>query len=201
MNALAIHIVHPAFENLRRMGRLFHLIAGLLILFSALHQFQTPVFHHRYFWTQLMIALDILLVVIASPDLAREMPKVNMVLRTVETLLFAGAGGVLLLEGNSLAGIALLLVAIAFGYLLYCERNLQQDGTVIFGHTGVSVSGLPQDRFFLWSVINDIEIRYQQVTIHTAGGRSYDFPLHPHLAFEELDQIHEFCRHYLKKGI
>lgn len=201
MNALAIYIVHPAFENLKRLGRLFHLVAGLLILFSALHQLQNPVFRPLYFWSQLMIAIDILLVVFASPELAREMPKTNLVLRAAETMLFAAAAGVLAMEGNMAAGIALLLVAGAYGYLLYCEQKLRHDGTVVFSHTGISVSHLPQNRFFLWSGINDIDIQYQQVTIHTAGGRSYDFPLQPHLAFEELDQIHEFCRHYLKKGI
>ena len=55
MNALAIPIVHPSYENLKRMGRLLHFTAGLLILLNAIHELQQPKLNLLYFWCQLLI--------------------------------------------------------------------------------------------------------------------------------------------------
>ena len=47
------------------------------------------------------------------------------------------------------------------------------------------------------SQISSIEATYSSITIHTSLDKSYHFDLQRNLQFEELDQIHEFCRHYL----
>ena len=75
MNALAISIVHPAYENLKRRGRFLHLIAGILILFNAIHQLQQPKLNQLYFWCQLIIGIDILVVVFTNRNLVQELPR------------------------------------------------------------------------------------------------------------------------------
>ena len=69
---------------------------------------------------------------------------------------------------------------------------------VKFNHIGITISGMPESEFFLWSRINNIDIRYDSVTIDTSENKQFQFSLRQNLQFEELDQIHEFCRHYLK---
>jgi len=200
MNALAITIVHPAFENLKRMGRFLHLIAGLLILFNALHQLQQPTLNHLYFWCQLFIAIDILIVVFTNRNLVQELPKMNTVFRFIECIIFLGAAAILLSESNWIMGIVLIAVSGAYAWLLFCEQKMNTAEMVKFNHIGVTVSGLPQSEFLLWSRINQIDIRYDQITIITSESKKMQFSLRQNLQFEELDQIHEFCRHYLKSG-
>jgi hypothetical protein len=198
MNALAITIVHPAYENLKRMGRFFHLIAALLILGNAIHQLQQPKLNHLYFWCQLIVGLDILIVVFTNRNLVQELPRMNTVFRFIECVIFSGAAAILVTENNWIMGIVLALVSAAYGYLLYCERKIGMTEMIKFNHIGLTVSGLPQSEFFLWSRINAIDIRYDSITILTSESKKLHFPLRENLQFEELDQIHEFCRHYLK---
>ncbi len=198
MNALAISIIHPAYENIKRMGRFLHLIAGLLILINAITQLQQTGFNRIYFWCQLLISVDIIIVVFTTRNLAQELPKMNTVFRFIECIIFLAAAFILFSASKWIMGSALLLVCGAYGYLLYCEQKLTKAEMVKFNHIGITISGLPQSEFFLWSRINNIDIRYDSISIHTSENKKLAFSLRQNLQFEELDQIHEFCRHYLK---
>jgi hypothetical protein len=198
MNALAISIIHPAYENLKRMGRNLHFIAGILILFNASHQLQQPTLNHLYFWCQLIIGIDVLIVVVTNRNLVQELPRMNTIFRFIECIIFFGAAAILLTETNWIMGSVLILIGVAYAYLLFCEQKIGKAELVKFNHIGITVSGIPQSEFFLWSRINNIDIRYDSISILTADNKKLHFPLRQNLQFEELDQIHEFCRHYLK---
>ena len=90
-----------------------------------------------------------------------------------------------------------LLLGIAYVYLFYCERTANREERVGIHHTGISIPAFPESKFFLWAQISSLEATYSTITIHTSLGKSYHFELQRNLQFEELDQIHEFCRHYL----
>ena len=199
MNALAIPIVHPSYENLKRMGRLLHFTAGLLILLNAIHELQQPKLNLLYFWCQLLIGTDILIVAFTNRNLAQDLPKINMIFRLIESIIFLAAAIILLLETNWLTGTVLLLISAAYGYLLYCEWKVNSTEMVAFHHTGITISGIPSSEFFLWSRINKVEARYDSILIETSESKTYRFNLRQNLQFDELDQIHEFCRHYLKQ--
>ena len=201
MNALAITIVHPAYENLKRMGRFLHFAAAILILFNALHLLQQPKLNHLYFWCQLIIGIDILIVVFTNRNLVQDLPRINTIFRFIECIIFLGAAAILLTETNWIMGSVLVLVSGAYGYLLYCEQKISTVEMVKFNHIGITISGIPQSSFFLWSRINGIDIRYDSVSIKTSENKICYFPLRQNLQFEELDQIHEFCRHYLKQAV
>lgn len=199
MNALAITIVHPAYENLKRRGRFLHFIAALLILANALHQLGQPKLNHLYFWCQLIVSIDILIVIFTNRNLVQELPKMNAIFRFIECVIFFGAAAILVTEQNWIMCTVLILVGVAYSYLLYCEQKIGSAELVKFNHIGITISGLPQSEFFLWSRINDIDIRYDSITILTSENKQMHFPLRQNLQFAELDQIHEFCRHYLKR--
>jgi len=198
MNSLAIAIVHPAYEQLKRLGRFLHFIAGLLILLNAIHLWQQPHPNQLYVWCQVIISADILIMVLTSRNLSQELPKINMVFRLIECILFLGAAAILTVERNWIMSSTLLAVSGAYGYLLYCERKASAVEMVAFHHTGIAISGIPSSRFFLWSNINHVEARYDSIIIETSLGKTFHFNLRQNLQFDELDQIHEFCRHYLK---
>src|ERR1700730_14622763 len=157
MNSLAIPIVHPAYEHLKRLGRFLHFVAGVLILINAIHLWQQPHPNYLYFWCQVIIGADILIMVFTSRNLSQELPKINMVFRFIECVIFLGAALAILLEKNWVLGSMLLVISGAYGYLLYCERKATKVEMVAFHHTGVTISGIPSSRFFLWSNINQVE--------------------------------------------
>jgi hypothetical protein len=198
MNALAINIIHPAYENLKRTGRLLHLFAGLLIILNAIHELQQPKLNHLYFWCQLFIGADILIMAFTSRNLSQDLPRVNMIFRFIECIIFLGAATILLSEANWIMGAVLILISAAYAYLLFCERRLNTAEMVAFHHIGITISGIPGSQFFLWSRINKVEAHYDSIIIETSQNKTYRFNLRQNLQFDELDQIHEFCRHYLK---
>jgi hypothetical protein len=71
---------------------------------------------------------------------------------------------------------------------------------VALHHTGITIPALPDSHFLMWANVDHIEAQYDSITIAGSDDKSYHFDLRKNLQFEELDQIHEFCRHYLKTG-
>jgi hypothetical protein len=197
MNSLAISIVHPAFENIKRLGRFLHLIAGLIILSNAIAEGLQPHLNHLYFWCQLIIGLDIIIMVFTNRNLVQELPLINSIFRLLESLVFLGAAVLSFSQGNGVMGILSIAISIAYGYLFYCERKTTAVEIVAFHHTGITISGIPSTKFFIWSHINAVEARYDSIIITTSHNKVFQFDLRKNLQFDELDQIHEFCRHYL----
>lgn len=198
MNAVSLTIIHPAFENLKRAGRLLHLLAGMAILANAFSLYRNPTINPVYFWCQLIVAIDIVLLVFLTRNLIEELPKINLAFRLTETLTLFAAAIIFFSEEWYTMSLALLLVSMAFAYLLYCEQKVNQPEILSIHHTGISLPGLPSGQFFIWSKINAIEARYDSIHIQTAD-KSWQFPLRKNIGFEELDQIHDFCKHYLGK--
>ena len=197
MNSLSLPVIHPAFERLKQSGKWLHFGAGLLILTHALSHIYEKESSPVYFWCQLIIALDILILVFAGRDAISQLPMVNLFFRVVEVVFFLGIGLLMLFAGKTGSGIVHCLLSLAYGYLVYCERRLRSGELLSFHHIGVTIPGLPESQFFIWADINDVEARYDSISIRTATDQQICFDLRRNLEFAELDQIHEFCRHYL----
>jgi hypothetical protein len=199
MNSLALPVVHPAFQKLKRSGRFFHLTAGALILVHGISHLREPHFSPVYLGCLFLIAVDIFILVLAGKNLVVDMPRVNLFFRLVEVIFFTGIGVTMFVQSRWLTGGIHIVLSIAYIYLFYCEKRLHKEEFVAIFHSGVSVPALPESKFFIWTHIEDIDARYDSITISTSLNKSYTFDLRKNLAFEELDQIHEFCRHYLGK--
>jgi len=198
MDSISLPVIHPTFEKLKHSGRWLHAAAGLLILthaFSHIHRQESP---PLYFWCQLLISLDIFILVMAGRDLLL-LPRVNLFFRLVEIIFFLGIGLLMLLAGNWLVAIIHLSLSLGYSYLFYCERSLRKKEFLSLHHIGITVPGLPESRFFLWSHINDIQACYDSISISTSDQQELNFDLRKNLTFAQLEQIHEFCRHYLGK--
>lgn len=163
----------------------------------AISHFNQPQSSPIYLGCLLLMALDIFILVLAGKNILTDMPKVNLFFRLVEILFFLGIGITLLVEKQWAMGILHLALSVVYSYLFYCEKKLNSEEYVAIHHTGISVPSLPESKFFLWSHINGVDARYDCIIINTSSNKSYEFDLRENLAFEELDQIHEFCRHYL----
>ena len=197
MNALSLPIIHPAFQNLKRSGRALHLAAGILILAHAITHLRQPDPSYIYLGCLLLVAIDIFILVALAKDLLLAAPRMNLFFRLVEFFFFLVIGVVMLLEEHWLPGAIHILLSAVYMYLFYCEKRANTNEYVAIHHTGITIPALPEQEFFIWSNINRIDAHYDSITIDTSQKKSYHFTLRRNLAFEELDQIHEFCRHYL----
>lgn len=197
MNSLSLPVVHPSFQKLKHAGRLLHLTAGGLILVHAISHFNQPQSSPIYLGCLLLMALDIFILVFAGKNILMDMPKVNLFFRLTEILFFLGIGIMLFIDSKWVMGSLHLALCLVYSYLFYCEKKANSQEYVAIHHTGISIPSLPENKFFLWSHINQVEAQYDCITINTSADKSYQFDLRENLAFEELDQIHEFCRHYL----
>lgn len=197
MDSISLPVVHPAFERLKRSGTGLHVLAGLLILTHALSHFRHEESHAVLFWCQLLISLDIFLLVVAGRDILHQLPKVNLFFRIVEIFFFFGIGILMLKEGDRWTGFIHLSISIAYSFLFYCEGGFRSEEQLSFHHTGVNVPALPDRQFLLWTDINRVEARYDSINISTSREKDLHFDLRRNLEFAELEQIHEFCRHYL----
>ena len=197
MNSLAIPVVHPAFQKLRHSGRYLHLAAGILLLVHAISHLQQPHTSPVYLGCLGFMALDIFILVMAGKNIAAELPLVNFFFRWVEILFFLGIGITLCVNGGWVMATVHFLLSGAYLYLFWCEKKLLYAEFVAIHHSGITIPNLPESRFIIWSNINQITAQYDQIAIEASGDRSYRFDLQKNLQFEELDQIHEFCRHYL----
>jgi hypothetical protein len=200
MDSISLPIVHPGFERLKRSSTWLHLLAGLLILIHAISHFSGKELSSLYFWCQLLISLDIFILVLAGRDILRQLPRVNLLFRLVEIIFFLGIGTLMLIQGNRWSGIFHLSLSMAYCYLFYCEKSLRSVELLSFQHTGITIPGLPESRFLLWAHINDVQPVSDSIYISTSGQENLRFRLRKNLEFAELEQIHQFCRHYLGKG-
>jgi hypothetical protein len=197
MDSLSLPIVHPAFEKLKRSGRGLHFIAAVLIVSHAASHARQEDLSPVYFWCQLIIALDIFLLVFAGRNMLIQLPKLNLFFRLAEVLFFLGIATVMLSSEKWGISVIHFGLGLAYSYLFYCERKAQSPQFLSIHHIGVNIPGLPENRFLLWSNINRMEPHYHSIRIETSLHRNYDFELQKNLSFEELEQIHDFCRHYL----
>jgi len=201
MNSLALPVVHPAFQKLKRAGRLLHLAAGGLILVHALSHFNQPHSSPVYLGCLVFMAVDILILVLAGKNIAADMPLVNLFFRLVEIIFFLGIGINSCVDGEWVTGAGHILLSGAYVYLFRCEKRMITEEFVALHHSGITIPALPGSRFIIWTNVDRIEAQYDSITIAASGDKSYHFDLQRNLRFEELDQIHEFCRHYLKTGL
>ena len=201
MNSLALPVVHPAFQKLKRAGRFLHLAAGGLILVHALSHINQPHSSPVYLGCLLFMAVDIIILVMAGKNIAADLPLVNLFFRLVEVVFFLGIGITSCMAEEWLTGVGHILMSGAYIYLFWCEKKMLTAEYVALHHSGITIPALPESRFLIWSNVNHIEAQYDSITITASGDKLYHFNLQKNLQFEELDQIHEFCRHYLKTGL
>jgi hypothetical protein len=199
MDSISLPVVAPTFERLKRSGTWLHLTAGLLILTHAISHFRGEESHTLYFWCMLIISLDIFLLVLAGKDILRQLPKVNLFFRFVEIIFFLGIGTMMLLQGHLAIAIIHLSLSVGYSYLFYCEKRFRSEELLSFHHTGITIPGLPESRFLLWTHVNAVETFYDSIHISTSEKENLIFDLRTNLEFGQLEHIHQFCRFYLGK--
>ena len=89
-------------------------------------------------------------------------------------------------------------IACGYAYIFYCEKKGMKQERLSFHHISMEIPDLPNNHLLFWYNINAIKAEYDCITINLSGEKNIRFWLKKNLHLDELEQIHEFCRHYLK---
>jgi hypothetical protein len=196
----SLPVVHPAFELLKRSARLLHLVAAVVILVNALYQWQQYGASRLLCITQLIVAADIFILVLAGGPLLYHSPRLNHIFRLIEALVILGIGLSLVGDGYWAVGWLHLLLSASFALLLYREWRAARSEAVNITQTGITLPNLLRDAEIGWDRIRQIVPYYQSIEIETLQQRKVEFTLRRNLKIEELEQINEFCQKHLRKG-
>ncbi len=198
MSPIAVSIIHPDFQQVKKAGRPLHLLASLIIIVNALMYIQHPEANRFYFWSQLIVAADILVLIVAGKDLLNDSPKFDLFFRLAEVIVFSTFSLLLIWKGDWMGGVIQALVAGAFCYLFYYEKKSAYAEQIAIQHLGINIPGFLNDRFLSWIDITDVQMNNYQIEITTRLQKKYSFELSRHLNLEEITVIQNYCGYYLK---
>src|ERR1700742_1952711 len=105
MDSISLPVIAPRLDRLKRSGSGLHLLAAALILAHAISHFRSETTHTLYFWCLLITSLEIFLLVLVGREALLQMPRLNLVFRSIEIIFFLGIGTLTLLEHSRSTGI------------------------------------------------------------------------------------------------
>ncbi len=198
MDALSFRVSHPAYQQLRQQGRWLHLMAAGLILVHAFSHLRQQDPSLVYLSCLFLLALDLLVLVLASRTLLIDQPRLNLFFRLTEVIFFGIIATEYFLKRGWIAGGVHSISAIAYAWLWYCERQLAREELVKILHSGIEIPGIPDEKFFIWSKINQLNISYSTLDISTSDNENHTLEFIENLKPDELEQLQAFRKYYLK---
>ncbi|MEI7734693.1 MAG: hypothetical protein WCI49_04470 [Ferruginibacter sp.] len=193
----SIPVVHPAFELLKNSARVLHFIAASVILINAVHILEVHDGNKLLFYTQVVIAADIFLLVLFGGVLLIEAPRLNLIFRLMEALTLMGIGITLTGDGHTWFGILHLVVAAAYLFLFKRERRVLRSEAVDIRSTGITIPDFVKDAEIGWNEVKTIIPKYHSIFIETLRHKKMEFNLRRNLKIDELEQIDDFCKKHL----
>lgn len=192
---LSVSIVHPAYSNLKKFSPVLHFFAGLVFIAGASYEFKLD--NRVTAFCEVVIGLDVIALAFMR-GFAEESSRLNATFRLIEVIVFGGLSILAILEQSWITSSLLVLATAMYYYVFYCELKLIQREKVTVHHLGVTISNFPKDKELDWEQIAGIEALPHSICIQTQKNKIYKFEFQKAIAFDELEQIHEFCRQYLK---
>lgn len=191
---ISLPVIHPAFELLKRSSRILHFLAAVIILLDAVHQLQNHSASNMIVYTQILIALNIIILVFFGAALLSESPLVNILFRGIEALVLLGVSWNLAYDSHPWLAFMHALITAFYTFLLYREWKVFSSEHVDITLTGIKVPDIIIDRELSWCDIKSFIPKYHSLFIETRSNKQFNFRLRKNLKIEELEQIHDFCR-------
>jgi len=193
----SISVVYPAFELLKRSARVLHFIAASVILINAVHILQVHHGNKLLFYTQMVIAIDIFLLVFFGGVLLLEAPRLNLIFRLMEAFTLMCIGITLIDDGHKWYGILHLVIAAGYFFLFKREKRVLRSEAIYITQTGITVPDFFKDAEIGWNEVKTIIPKYHSIVIETLCHKKMELNLRRNLKIDELEQIDDFCKKHL----
>lgn len=199
-NQYSLQIVHPAFELLKRSARILHFIAASVIIINAIHLIQLHNGNKVLYYSQIIIAVDIYLLVFFGGVLLIEAPRLNLIFRLIELLAISGIAFILIADGHNWFGYLHLMLSTGYLFLFYREWRVINSEAIDITQTGITVPDFVKNVEISWNEIKTIIPKYQSIIIETLRNKKIELNLRQNLKIDELAQIDDFCQKHLCNG-
>lgn len=197
MTPIAIPVRNPAGPMLLKRGNRLHLLAAVLIGANAYAYMHSPGASPVFFWCQVVIAVDIVLLVMADAQTLRESPAYGRFFRIAELVIFLIACMQSVMLRLWIPAILQAMLAVLYGHALYQEWWAVRDQRMVVQHLGVSIPGEHGEHFLPWNRIRDLRCHEGMVRLEDTSGEVWDIDLRELPAEEELETMEKFRAHYL----
>lgn len=189
----SLSIINPSYESQKNAARLLHFMAAAFISINAVHQLKSHDGDMLICYTELVIAADIFILVFFGAGILYALPKVGVIFRAIESLVFLG--NCIKLNDQSHSYLAILNGFIAAIYLLiaYREWRISISEEIEIKPTGITIPNFVANAEISWMHVKKVVADYNSILIETAKNKKVKFELRNNLKIEELVQINEFC--------
>ena len=197
MHRIAIKI--DGIERRKRSTGLFHIVAGLFLVANTAEYYKDSGFKN------FVSALPIFIVGAGSLVYGLFRKKLdpnanfNHWVRVSQFLMFSILAVLMLQSKIEFRNISLLLWAAICIMLLFTERKIFHDAFLLFGKSSITIPGYFSNKVIPWSVIENIVVRQDFVTIYYPNNRYMQYEMLAEVTDTEIKQINHFCQQQIEQ--
>lgn len=191
---LKIPVKIEGIERRKRSTGLLHVVAGFFLIANAGTYNQL---HHYEHW---LVVIPVYVIALLSLfyGFGRKridpLARYNHWLRMLQLGVFAVLGVLMINEGKSLTAASLFLWAGITLLLLFSERKVFHDTALQLKEDGIHVPGYFRDHVLPWSIIEELVLRQDYVTILRKDKKYVQLELLMPVAAEETEQINRYSK-------
>lgn len=197
MHRIAIKI--DGIERRKKSTGLFHVVAGLFLLANTAEYYKESGFKNFF------SVLPIFLVGVASLIYGLFRKKLdpyarfNHWIRVSQFLMFSILAVVMLQGKLEFRNIILLFWAAICIMLLFTERKIFHDAFLLFGKNNITIPGYFSNKVIPWSVIENIVVRQDFVTIYYPNNRYMQYEMLTEVTDTDIKTINLFCQQQIEQ--
>lgn len=197
MHLIAIKI--DGIERRKKSTGLFHVVAGLFLLANIAEYYKQ--LNYQNFFS----VLPMYLVAVASllyglfRNKMDPKAKFNHWMRMLQFLIFSVLGILMLKTKMDFRNISLFLWAVICILLLFTERKIFHDAFLNLGKNNITIPGYFSNKVLPWSVIENVIVRQDYVTIYIPRNRYIQYEVLSELSEAEIKDINFFCQQHIEE--
>lgn len=197
MHLIAIKI--DGIERRKKSTGLFHVVAGLFLLANIAEYYKQ--LNYQNFFS----VLPMYLVAVASllyglfRNKMDPKAKFNHWMRMLQFLIFSVLGILMLKTKMDFRNISLFLWAVICILLLFTERKIFHDAFLNLSKNNITIPGYFSNKVLPWSVIENVIVRQDYVTIYIPRNRYIQYEVLSELSEAEIKDINFFCQQHIEE--
>ena len=197
MHLIAIKI--DGIERRKKSTGLFHVVAGLFLLANIAEYYKQ--LNYQNFFS----VLPMYLVAVASllyglfRNKMDPKAKFNHWMRMLQFLIFSLLGILMLKTKMDFRNISLFLWAVICILLLFTERKIFHDAFLNLSKNNITIPGYFSNKVLPWSVIENVIVRQDYVTIYIPRNRYIQYEVLSELSEAEIKDINFFCQQHIEE--
>ena len=197
MHLIAIKI--DGIERRKKSTGLFHVVAGLFLVANIAEYYKQ--LNYQNFFS----VLPMYLVAVASlvyglfRNRMDSKAKFNHWMRMLQFLIFSVLGILMLKTKMEFRNMSLLLWAVICILLLFTERKIFHDAFLNLGRNNITIPGYFSNKVLPWSVIENIIVRQDYVTIYIPENKYIQYEVLSELNEAEIKNINLFCQQHIEE--